>query len=476
MGAGIVQIGLTSGLNVILFDLSAEAAVAARQSVMGHINRMVEKGRLDAAIAETADARLTLASDLSAFADADIIIEAIIERLEPKQKLFADLEAIVSDDTILATNTSSLPVTAIARSCKDKSRICGLHFFNPVPLMRLVEVISAPSTSEETMERATALSHLVGKTPVRVSDGPGFLVNLQGRAYSNEGLAIVQEGVTTPAVIDRIMRNGAGFRMGPFELQDLTGIDVSHAASKFIYEGFQHDPRLKTSPLQAQMEAAGRYGRKTGQGYFDYSDGAPAEEPPRASTTTPDFTFRFAADDTAFETLAKKTGPATGDDIALIAPIGEDCSSACVRLGLDPATTVAIDLTAMDALTLTVMGAPGSAEYVEKVAAWLRGLNFTVETISDSPGFVLQRMLAMIANLGCELAQTKVGTPEDIDLAMKLAQNYPKGPFEFGDWLGAGKTYEIMQQIFTITGSDRYRPSPWLRRRAQLGLSLYTPN
>ena len=476
MGAGIVQVGLTSGFDVVLFDLSSDASEKARQSVMGHISRMVEKGRLDPSIASTAADRLTLASDLQTFADADIVIEAIIERLEPKQQLFAALEGIVGKETILATNTSSLSVTEIAASCSEKARICGLHFFNPVPLMKLVEVISAPTTSIDTVEQATALSHRLGKTPVTVADGPGFLVNLQGRAYSLESLAVVQEGVATPAIVDRIMRNGAGFRMGPFELQDLTGIDISYAASKFIYEGHQHDPRLKTTTLQALMSAAGLYGRKAGRGYFDYSENVSVDEAPLATTDAPDFTFRFVDDDAAFAPLIEAVGPATGDDITLVAPIGEDCSTVCARLGLDPTTTVAVDLTAIENRHLTLMNAPGGSLAVEQAASWLRGRNFSVETIFDSPGFVLQRVLAMIANLGCELAQTGIGKPDDIDVAMRLAQNYPKGPFEWGDWLGVEKTYEIMDKLFKVTGSDRYRPSLWLRRRAQLGLSIYTNN
>lgn len=476
MGAGIVQVGLTAGLNVVLFDLSAEAAEDAKRSVMGHIARMVEKGRLDEAMAATAAERLTLATDLQALSDSDVVVEAIIERLEPKQKLFADLEGIVRKDAILATNTSSLSVTEIASSCSEKSRICGLHFFNPVPLMKLVEVISAPTTSPETLERATALSVLLGKTPVTVADGPGFLVNLQGRAYSLESLAVVQEGVASPAVVDRIMRNGAGFRMGPFELQDLTGIDISYAASTFIYEGYQHDPRLKTTTLQALMSAAGLYGRKVGRGYFDYSDDAEAPEPPPPSMAAADFSFQFIGEEAAFAPLIETVGAATGDEISLIAPIGEDCSTVCARLSLDPKATVAIDLTAIENRQLTVMSAPGGAASAQRVASWLRGHTFSVETISDSPGFVLQRVLAMIANLGCELAQIGVGKPEDIDVAMKLAQNYPKGPFEWADWLGTAKTYEIMDNIFRITGSDRYRPSLWLRRRAQLGLSIYEKN
>ncbi|MEZ5735514.1 MAG: 3-hydroxyacyl-CoA dehydrogenase [Novosphingobium sp.] len=469
MGAGIAQVGLTAGLDVILYDLSGDALDKTAGEIEKRIARMVEKGQLPQGAVEDAKSRLTLAGDLAQFAPADFVVEAIIERLEPKQELFAALEAIVADDVTLATNTSSLSVAAIAKKCAHKERVCGLHFFNPVPLMKLVEVIVAPLTSQETAERATAVTELLGKVPVTVKDGPGFLVNLQGRAYTTEGLAIVQEGVADPATVDRIMRDGAGFRMGPFDLLDLTGIDVNYPVTTFIYEGYQHDPRLKTTTLHALMADAGLYGRKTGRGFYDHSEGAvppPASEP-SGRVLRP----RLAESSSEWAALGDVE---TGEDVNLVAPVGEDCSTACHRLGLDPRNTVAIDFTAADRKHLTVMAAPGGGHKAQEVADWLRGLGFVVEVIKDSPGFVLQRILAMVANLACELAQIGVGTPEDIDTAMKLAQNYPLGPLEWAEKLGVEKTYRIMCALQEITGSDRYRPSLWLRRRALLGLPAHT--
>ena len=473
MGAGIAQIGLTSGLKVVLLDLSQDALAKAAKDIEGRIARMVEKGQLPAGFVEDARARLVLATGVADFADSDVVIEAIIERLEPKQALFADLEAVVRKDCILATNTSSLSVAAITARCQHKDRVCGLHFFNPVPLMKLVEVVVAPGTSAEVSERATALSLALGKVPVTVKDGPGFLVNLQGRAYATEGLAVTQEGVADPATIDRIMRDGAGFRMGPFELMDLTGIDINYSATTYIYEGYQHDPRLKTTTLHALMSAAGRFGRKTGQGFHDYGDNAAAAYVAPAATGRA-LTARLGDDSPHWAPLRAQIGFADGDDVTLIAPIGEDCATACHRLDLDPQSTVAVDFTAVDRKHLTVMAAVGGAAAAEAVADWLRGSGFVVEVIKDSPGFVLQRILAMVANLGCELAQIGVGTPADIDTAMKLAQNYPLGPLEWAEKLGVGTCHTILSQLQAITGSDRYRPSLWLRRRALLVLPAHT--
>jgi 3-hydroxybutyryl-CoA dehydrogenase len=468
MGAGIAQVGLTSGLSVTLFDLNSAALAQARTDILARIARMVEKGQVDEHAVAQCDARLRLATGIADFADADLVIEAIVERLDVKQALFAELEQVVRSDAILASNTSSLSIAAIAAKCANRARVCGLHFFNPVPLMKLVEVVAAPSTNLSVVEAATTFSRQIGKVPVVVKDGPGFLVNLQGRAYATEALAIVQESVTDPATVDRIMRDGAGFRMGPFELMDLTGIDVNFAATTFIYQGYQHDPRLKTTTLHELMFNAGRYGRKTGQGFHDYSGDAPPHAQPAASGTKP--AVRFAEPSPYWSLLGEVVD---GGEVTLIAPVGEDCASACLRLGLDPRATVAIDFTGVERHHLTVMAAIGGQAAAALVSDWLRGKDFTVEEIADSPGFVLQRILAMVANLGCELAQTGIGTPEDIDTAMKLAQNYPFGPLEWAEKLGLGNCHEIMRQLQAITGSDRYRPSIWLRRRAQLGLSVY---
>ena len=472
MGQGIAQIGLQSGLEVVLYDLNREALEKSAAQMFGFIEKLEGKGKLEAGATESARARLTLATGIADFARCEAVIEAIIERLEPKQALFAELETIVADGAILASNTSSLSIAAIAKSCRNKTRVCGLHFFNPVPLMKLVEVIVAPATSAEVADAATALTIALGKVPVTVKDGPGFLVNLQGRAYTTEGLAILQEGVAEPAIIDRIMREGAGFRMGPFELLDLTGIDVNYPVTTFIYEGYQHDPRLKTTTAHALMADAGRFGRKTGQGFHDYTENAPPP-PPEPEASGRRLCPRFAEPSPGWSMLGDVE---TGDDVNLIAPLGEDCASACHRLGLDPRRTVAVDFTAAERSHLTVMAAVGGRDMAEAVADWLRGLGFAVDIIKDSPGFVLQRILAMVANLGCELAQIGVGAPADIDTAMKLAQNYPLGPLEWAEKLGLDTCHEILRQLQAITGSDRYRPSLWLRRRALLGLSAHTPD
>jgi 3-hydroxybutyryl-CoA dehydrogenase len=482
MGAGIAQSALTAGLRVILHDASAAALAKASAEIHSRIARLAEKGQITAAAATEAEGRLTLAARLEELAPAQIVIEAIIEQLEPKQRLFTALEDIVPTSTVLATNTSSLPVAAIARVCRHRERVCGLHFFNPVPLMRLVEVIRATDTSERTMECALALAERLGKTAVRVKDVPGFLVNLLGRAYLTEALHIQHEGVAPVAAIDRIMREAAGFRMGPFELMDLTGIDVNFPATRAVYEGFQHDPRLKTTVLHESLFVAGQLGRKTGRGFHDYGEGraatAAAEEGDDAGATPSAgaaVTAWIAGEAQELRLLVDRgvtLVAADQADVILLSPAaGEDAATAAARLRLDPARVVAVDLLAAEKAFLTLM-APVGGGAAHKLAASLRGAGLSVAVTKDSPGFVAPRILAMIVNLACEIAQAGIGTPEDIDTAMRLAQNYPRGPFEWGEWLGAQRVHEMLRQMQEITGSDRYRPSLWLRRRALLALPL----
>ncbi len=481
MGAGIAQAALTAGLKVILHDSSGAALERARAEVRARIARLAEKGQITAQAAAEAEGRLTLAQQLTQLAPAQIVIEAIVEQLEPKQRLFAALEDIVPAETVLATNTSSLPVAAIARGCRRRERVCGLHFFNPVPLMRLLEVIPAPDTSERTMEVALALARRLGKTAVRVKDVPGFLVNLLGRAYLTEALHIQHEGVAPVATIDRIMREAAGFRMGPFELMDLTGIDVNLPATRAVYEGFQHDPRLKTTPLHESLFAAGRLGRKSGQGFHDYREGAAAASAAGGDAVEPSggppVSAWVAEDAPGFETLERRGVKLVAADRAeaiLVSPKGEDAATVAARLRLDPARVVAVDFLGIEKSFLTLMSPVGGDAAAQRLAACLRASGLSVAVVRDSPGFVAPRILAMIVNLGCEIAQMGIGTPEDIDVAMRLAQNYPRGPFEWGEWLGPQRVHEMLRQMQDLTGSDRYRPSLWLRRRALLGLNIRT--
>jgi 3-hydroxybutyryl-CoA dehydrogenase len=479
MGAGIVQVALTGGMRVVLHDTNEVALGKARDTLFGRLDRLVEKNEATSADMAAAKARLTLAHGIEDFASCHVVIEAIVENLEVKRALFAALEAIVPAETILASNTSSLPIASIAQACRERRRVAGMHFFNPVPLMKLVEIVRASDTAPEVAEALMGLGRRMGRTPVLVKDGPGFLVNLGGRAYTSEALHVLQESVATTDDVDAVMRECCGFRMGPFELMDLTGLDVSYPASRIMHEGYFFDPRLKMTPQMESQFRAGRFGRKSGAGFYRYDAGGKRVDAPpvEEAAGAPPARVMLAETDDRLVSLAVAAGTeiSAHDDGAspiLLAPLGEDCTTAALRLDVDVRRAVAIDLTHDIGKRMTIMAAPGAdPAAIEAVAALLRRTGRAVTRIKDSPGFIAQRITAMIANLGCEMAQMGLASPADIDTAMRLGLNYPAGPLALADKLGVGATYAILCRLQEITGSDRYRPSLWLRRRALLNLA-----
>ena len=484
MGQGIVQVALQGGLNVILHDARDGGARAGRDAVYGRLNRLVEKGRLESGEAEAMQTRVTVASSLEDFASCDVVVEAVFEDLELKQEIFTTLESVVRDDCILASNTSSLLIASVARACKIRGRVAGLHFFNPVPLMRLVEVIQGPETDRQAAESLKTLGKRLGRTPVIVKDAPGFLVNFGGRAYTTEGMRILHEGAATPAQIDAVMRDCCAFRMGPCELMDLTGVDVNYPVTQIVYEGYDHDPRLKTSfPHRALLEA-GNLGRKTGAGNYTYdtkgqrTDSASGDY---LTDATPATKIIVAEANAKLNTFLTEIGLQVVDDDGespiFAAPVGEDCAGLSARTGVDYKRLVAIDLLCDTSKRVTLMTAPGTGnEALSAIAASVIASGRAVTAIGDSAGFISQRMRAMVANLGCEMAQISIASPKEIDLAMKLGLNYPLGPLEMVEDLGDKTLLSLLETLQNISGEDRYRPSQWLRRRALLDLPIHTPS
>jgi 3-hydroxybutyryl-CoA dehydrogenase len=485
MGQGIVQVALTGGMHVILHDARDGGAAAGLEIVSKRLDRLVEKERLGADEAAAIKGCARAATGLSDFDTCDVVIEAVFEDLDLKQKIFAELEEIVSTDTIIASNTSSLLIASIALNCKHKNRIAGLHFFNPVPLMKLVEVVRGPDTDDETIARLTVIGERMGRTPVTVKDAPGFLVNLGGRAYTTEAFRILHERVASVEQVDAIMRECCGFRMGPFELADLTGMDVNFPVSQIVYNGYMQDARLRTSFPHRSLFEAGRYGRKTGLGNYRYDKAgkialaqSPDFEPAGSSAKQvvigepsarlSDFLAEFG-----FSALAKDDG----ESPILVAPLGEDCAATATRTGVDFRRLVAVDLYCNLQHRVTLMGAPGAnRDALDGVAVTVCAAGRKVTLIKDSPGFISQRIQAHVANLGCEMAQIGIAGPQEIDLAMRLGLNYPLGPLELADQIGLADLLALLRNMQAITGDDRYRPSAWLRRRATLGLPIHTPD
>ncbi|GAB3435856.1 3-hydroxyacyl-CoA dehydrogenase [Massilia solisilvae] len=487
MGRGIAQIAIQGGIPVILHDSRPGGAEEARTAIGATLQKLADKGKIGAQDVADACARLSVASALADLAPCTTVIEAIVEKLDVKQELFRQLEAVVGPDCILATNTSSLSVTAIAAACKTPGRVAGFHFFSPVPLMKIVEVIAGPLTDAPVADQLVAIARQMKHTPVRASDTPGFIVNHAGRGYLTESLRILGESIAPHPEVDRILRQAAGFRMGPFELLDLTGLDVSQPVMESIYDQYYQEPRFRPSPIARQRLAAGLLGRKSQRGFYRYEDGqkqdvAEAAVPPRTSTPV----WLGAADAAAFPAVselgdqlgaARDTGarPADGS-LCLVLPVGQDATSCTVAAQLDPSRTVALDPLFL-AGRRTLMTTPLTATAFRDAAHGLFASDgVPVSVVRDSAGLVCQRVVATIVNIGADIAQQGIATPEDIDKAVTLGLGYPKGPLAMGDALGAASILRILDGLFDFYRDPRYRPSPWLKRRAMLGVSLLTPD
>ena len=485
MGRGIAQVAAAGGVNVRLYDLNPEQSADAVAFIEKMLGRAAEKGRMTAEDVSAAMGRLTVVDDVKDFAPCEIVIEAATENLDIKKKIFAQLEDIVAEDAIIATNTSSLSVTTIASACKRPERVAGFHFFNPVPLMRLVEVIDGIHTEDWVGDALMTLGKRMTREPVRLNDAPGFLVNQVGRGYNIECQHIQHECVADYVNIDRILREGAGFRMGPFELLDLTALDVTHPATELIYNQFYQEARYRPSSVMRARLEAGMLGRKVGRGYYVYEGGkqivpeeaaAPAYDgrPVWISKAEPEG-HRVLADIVQSAGASMDTGDRPGgDSLILVTPVGADVTSTVVEQDLDAERTLGVDTLVGLKTRRTVMTNPATKPDFRAAAHGLMAKDGVPATvIRDCPGFIGQRVISMICNIGCQIAQYGTATPEDIDKAVVLGLNYPNGPLTFGEVLGAGNVLRILDGLYRFYGDPRYRPSPWLRRRAMLGLSLF---
>ena len=480
MGSGIAQVSAAARIETRLFDSRGGAAENSIAEIARRLRRRVAEGKQDSTDAEMTISRLVAVSSIEAMAECDVVVEAVVEDLQIKRTLFGQLEDIVGPDTILASNTSSLPIGAIAAGLRNRGRFAGLHFFNPVPLMKLVEVVPGPETTQEVVETLVSLGGRLGRDPVVVRDMPGFLVNLGGRAYTTEALAILHENVASVADIDAIMRDCCRFRMGPFELMDLTRMDVNFPVTRFIHESFFGDPRLRSTPYHRYMVETGQLGRKTKRGFYDYSEGATRPVPDAPNGSAPATKIVAAEASAQLVQLLSEAGVTIveeddGVSPIVAAPLGEDATAFAVRAGVDPHRLVAVDLAFDISRRVVVMTAPGADLTVRQaVIDALIGTGRAVTVIADSPGFVAQRIVAMVANLGCEMAQMGLASTRDIDKAMRLGLNYPMGPLEFADTVGPRNVLKILGELQALTGDDRYRPSQWLRRRAALDIPIWT--
>jgi 3-hydroxybutyryl-CoA dehydrogenase len=455
MGAGIAQLALGTGAETFMVDPLLGAVERGEATIREGLERWAAKGR------EVDAMRLHTARDLGALRDCDIVIEAAPERLELKHELFSTLSReVVSADCVLASNTSSIPITAIARAAERPERVVGMHFFNPAPVMKLVEVIAGLESSAAALARTRELGEAMGKRVIECKDGPGFLVNRCNRPFGLEALRLLQEQIADIETIDRIVR-AAGFRMGPFELQDLVGIDTGFEVSKSFAELGFGEPRWRPSPLSAQMVAAGRFGRKTGRGWYEYSDDGP-HRPDDPAPPTADPVPALVAGDTplARALRSENEGTVPSFSLAIDCDGSYDGDLPVVRL-LD-----AEPLGKRSGSGFFALPTGGAVELVrgtDLARQYFEGLGRPVVDIEDCVGGVIGRMVCQVINESCFAVQEGVGTPEDVDAGMELGMNHPRGPFAWMEAIGPAQVLRTLDGLQAFTREERYRAAPWLR-------------
>jgi 3-hydroxybutyryl-CoA dehydrogenase len=489
MGAGIAQVAAQSGHPVRLFDTRDGAASAACAKLATTLDGLAAKGKLDGTEAKAIAARISAAARLDDAAGCGLVVEAIVENADAKRALFRGLEAIVGDAGVLASNTSSISITALANGLERPGRLVGMHFFNPVPLMKLVEVVSGLQTDADVAAAIFELSKRWGKTPVHARSTPGFIVNRIARPYYAEALSLLHERFAEPATIDACLR-GAGFRMGPCELMDLIGHDTNFAVTQSVYDANFGDKRYLPSLVQREMVDGGLLGRKSGRGFFAYGAAAPATPatPPFEAPPVPPgaivalhgrgvaverWSARLEAAGVRFEAdPGSRWNGLQTDSGELHLGDGRSAMQVAAESGVR-------DLALFDLAIAPAGGAPGtplalafapsaSVAWREQAAEWLRIAGWQPQLVGDAPGLVVERTVAMLINEGADAVQQGVCTPEGADLAMKLGVNHPAGPFEFLARWDALAVASLLGHLDAHYRGERYRVSPWLRNRAWL--------
>jgi 3-hydroxybutyryl-CoA dehydrogenase len=518
MGSGIAQLAVRAGAHALLYDPLPSALTTGRERIKQGLQKEAARSSAAPAQAEAALERVQTINDLAALAPCELVIEAAPERLELKHELFKRASSIVDERCVLATNTSSLPVTAIAAAAAHPERVVGMHFFNPAPVMRLLEVVAGERSSAEALALAHATGEAMGKTVIRANDGPGFLVNRCNRPFGLEALRLLQEGIADVATIDRICRMEGGFRMGPFELMDLVGIDTGFEVSKSFFEQSFGEPRWRPSPITARYVAAGLHGRKSGRGYYDYSSGdesAAAADPDPLDAAPPARgegvvvisgqsaladQLRAAAKQAGYE-VRSPHDPTGGVLPALIV----DCDvspSKRTRSGegarpdrrgtplpqggahlvhvaagslsaLDPGgSAVGFHLllpTARAKLVELTRGEGSSPVAAARAERFFAALGKHVAWVGDAPGLVLGRIVCQVINESAFALGEGVGHARDIDTGMVLGLNHPRGPLEWADEIGLDRVLALLEALCDEYREERYRPAPTLQRLVRAG-------
>jgi 3-hydroxybutyryl-CoA dehydrogenase len=481
MGAGIAQLGCLAGIETLLHDPVPEALGKGAERIREGLQKGAARGRWSSEEAAAAAERLHTVDSLEGLADAELVIEAAPERIELKRELFGRLSEICDDGTILASNTSSILVSSLASSAARPENVVGMHFFNPPPLMKLLEVIAAEQTGERALAVASAVGEAMGKTVIVAQDGPGFLVNRCGRPFGGEALRLLQERVATVEQIDRIARLGGGFRMGPFELMDLVGVDVGfEVAQSFTAQSFG-EARWKPSMLQAKLVAAGQLGRKTGRGWYSYENGPhrPADPDPREPGGGDGRVVAILGSGelaTALRERARAAGfELDGAEPWLTVGSGGDlvpCASQSLAAEAIPGAAGFHLLPPLGQIVELTRVPATSDESAQRAEEFFTALGLEYEWVEDAPGLVLGRIVCCLVNEALFAVGEGVGSADDVDTGLTLGLNHPRGAVSWGREIGFDHVLATIDGLYNERHEERYRAAPLLRRIVATGESV----
>lgn len=486
MGRGIARVAAAAGHRVYLYDAQQGVVDEAQHDLAARLDRSVERGSLGREEAAAIAARVVSCSRIQEAADAGLVIEAIIEDLAVKRQVLSEVEGIVAPEAIIATNTSSLSVTAVAAGMQTPERVAGMHFFNPAPVMPLVEVVAGGDTAPDVVDALLATAAAWGKTPVRCASTPGFIVNRVARPFYGEALRLLEEGTATMATIDAVLVEAGGFRMGPFALMDLVGLDVNLAVSRSVYEQTFHEPRFAPSVVQQGLVDAGHLGRKTGRGFYRH-DGSEAVGPETSAPAKPPqqvqvhgdlgwaagLVDRFAEAAIPVEVIWEGgPGYLIVDGVCLVPTDGRSATDLAAVHALRTADVVAFDLVFdwQTARRVAIAAADQArADAAEVASGLMQAAGMEVSVVDDAPGLIVMRTVAQLAAGAVAAAAVGVASPTDIDTAMRLGTSYPIGPLEWADQIGAATVATILTNLRTAYGEDRYRVPRAMARAAAVG-------
>ncbi len=477
MGIGIAEVAASQNQQVYLFDLNNEFAHSAKQTMTKRLASRVARGKITEQFSQQVINNIVVVDVLSKFADCQLVIEAIVENLEIKQNLFKELEVICNPDTLFASNTSSISITAIAALLEKPENMIGLHFFNPAPVMKLVEVIAGLRSSQSSLNDGIALCEFWNKTSVLAKSSPGFIVNRVARPFYGEALKMLQEGVAKPETIDALMV-AAGFRMGPFTLMDLIGMDINLSVSETVFKSMYYDARYRPSLIQSEMVAANLLGKKSGQGFYKYDGSDKSKVNYTSRQQAPEY-VSLCKDKTDLDAITEAVkscehiGVAEHEgapsmqvgECAILLSNGQTCHQRVKSIGQK--YLAQIDLM-LDYKTCPIIHIAFDSQCPEETQNHIIGmsqdLNKQVIVCKDLPGLIVMRTVCLLINEAADAIDNGICSEGDVDLAMQKGVNYPIGLIAWAHKIGINQVVETLDNLHQWFGDDRYRVSPWLRR------------